>query len=139
MNGFVLFLLTGFTACLCTESRRRYECSDVADTVNLNIQSFSLHQNRGILVRVASDDLPFMFTCDDFSAVSDGTQVRVLPLLSMPNSCIIFAPDARSVCVKYSHSMSNELGRNVLYTSELLEIPLEDRTGRPLSLRFTRS
>lgn len=130
MNGFVLFLLSGIIACLCTESRRSFLISGVADIVYLNIQKFPLHQHRGILVRVASDNLPFTFTCDDFSVVSDGTQARVLPLLSMPNSCIIFATDDRSVSVRYNHSISNELGHNVLYTSELLEIPTEEQTGK---------
>ena len=130
MNGFVLFLLSGIIACLCTESRCSFLISGVADIVYLNIQKFPLHQHRGILVRVASDNLPFTFTCDDFSVVSDGTQARVLPLLSMPNSCIIFATDDRSVSVRYNHSISNELGHYVLYTSELLEIPTEDQTGK---------
>ena len=130
MNGFVLFLLTGIIACFCTESRCFSCSSGVADIVYLNIQKFSLYQHRGILVRVASEKLPFTFTCDDFSVVSDGTQARVLPLLSMPNSCIIFATDDRSASIKYNHSISKELGHDVLYTSELLEIPLEDQTSK---------
>ena len=132
MNGFVLFLLTGIIACLCTKSMCFSICLVVADIVYVHVQKFSLHQNRGILVRVVSEKLPFNFTCDDFSAVSDGAEVRVLPLLSMPNSCIIFTPDAQSACVRYSHSISNELGHHVLYTSEFLEIPLQEKEGRVL-------